>query len=72
MTAGDVEQEKGRERWKETALSSNTAVFAYLEEALGWRDGAGRRELAQSRRYLRRAGYRNNVNLKNVKKQGAS
>lgn len=72
IAADELEQEKGRERWNGTAISSITALFAYLEEALGLQDGAGRRELAQSRRCLRRAGYRNNVNLKSVKKQEAS
>lgn len=71
-TAGEVEQEKGRGRCKESGLSSDTSVLAYLEEALGLQDGASRRELAQSRRCLRGAGYRNNVNLKGVKKQEAS
>lgn len=61
-----------RGRCKETGLSSDTSVLAYLEEALGLQDGASRRELAQSRRCLRGAGYRNNVNLKGVKKQEAS
>lgn len=67
-----MEQEKGRGRCNETGLSSNTAVLAYLEEALGLQDGVSGRELAQSRRCWRGVGYRKNVNLKGVKKQEAS
>lgn len=70
ITAGELE--KGGKRWKETVLSSITALSAYSEGALGLQDGASRRELAQSRRCFRGAEYRNNVNLKSVEKQEAS
>lgn len=63
-TDGEVEPEEGRERWKETALSSNAAVLAHLEETLGLQKGAGRRASAQSRRCLKGAGHRNDVNLR--------
>lgn len=70
-TDSEVEPEEGRERRKETVLSSSTAVLAPLEEASYLQDGAGRRESAQSRRCLKGDGHRNNVSLRGGAKQEA-
>lgn len=72
LTDGEVEPEEGRKRWKETVLSLSIAVRVQWEEALGLQDRAGRRESAESRRYLAGAGHRNDVKLRGSGKQEAS